>query len=72
MSSTMKIKQKKFIIIAIALLIVAAAGVSTIILKTANWNLVPGEQHASSSPFSPVINEQFKSEIPNTASNANS
>lgn len=71
----MKTKQKKFIIITIALLAVAAVGVSVLILNTEARPLAPGEQHATNSPFSPIINEQFPSEVEQNAgssSNGNS
>ena len=67
----MKPQQKKFIIITIALLAIAAVGVSVLILNTEARPLAPGEQHATNSPFSPIINEQFPSEVKQSSGSSN-
>ena len=66
--STTTTKKFKFKIIVVGLLIAAVAGVSILITNTVARPLAPGEQHATSSPFSPIINEQFPSEIKNSGS----
>jgi len=44
-------------LIAVALLVMAGIGVTSIFYVTDHTVLTPGEQHASNSPFSPLINE---------------
>ena len=62
MSTTTQAKWKIRTIV-IGMLIAAAIGVSVLILNTEARPLAPGEQHATSSPFSPIINEQFPSDV---------
>jgi Na+/proline symporter len=52
-----QIKTNGFLLIAVALLVAAGIGVASIFYVTDHTVLTPGEQHASNSPFSPLINE---------------
>jgi len=64
MESTMiKAKSNRFMLISVVLLVLAAIGIASIFYSTDTAVLTPGEQHASNSPFSPLINENNK--IPN-------
>jgi hypothetical protein len=62
-STIMKTKSNRFMLIAVALLVVTTIGIASIFYSTDTAVLTPGEQHASKSMFSPLINENNK--IPN-------
>lgn len=53
----MQKRSNRFMLIAVALLLVAGIGVGSIFYVTSHATLTPGEIHASKSPFSPLINE---------------
>ena len=59
-SITNKVKTNKFMLIAVVLLVIAGVGVTSLFYITSHTVLTPGEQHASKSPFSPLINENNK------------
>ncbi len=56
----MKVKSNKFMSIALSLLIIAEISITSIFYSTDTTVLTPGEQHASKSLFSPLINENNK------------
>jgi len=60
MQTTKQVKTNKFMLIAVSLLVMAGIGVASIFYVTDHTVLTPGEQHASKSPFSPLINENNK------------
>lgn len=57
---TKQVKSNRFMLIAVALLVIAGIGVASIFYVTDHTVLTPGEMHASKSPFSPLINENNK------------
>jgi hypothetical protein len=59
-NTIMKAKANKFLLITVSLLVLAGIGIASIFYATESTVLTPGEQHASNSPFSPLINENNK------------
>ncbi|MCA9811834.1 MAG: hypothetical protein KC483_03110 [Nitrosarchaeum sp.] len=59
-SAVKQVTRNRFLIIAVVFLVIAGIGIASVFYVTATAPLMPGEQHSSNSPFSPLINENNK------------